>query len=217
MKAIYERRAWFIERQKLLAQEKEHTNERDRLQISRSQLPMRAFPANHALEGPHGMVPFSDLFDSQDSLIVYHFVFPQGAGPGHPAWRTCIDGCAFVADHIDAARLHLVHHGVNLVCVSEARFEEVGAFKARMNWHFPWYGRATDAFHGEIFSPSGEAVAPCPGVSVYLKRDDAIFITYTTAKRGSDILIGAYNYLDLAPFGRNERAPMDWVRFHDEY
>lgn len=217
MKTIAERGSWFQTRDELLAQEKEHTRERDRLQRSRLQLPMRAFPTNHAFQGPGGPASFLELFEGRSSLIVYHFVFPPGAGPEHPAWRTCIDGCAFVADHIDAARLHLIHHGVNLVCVSEAPFEELAAFKSRMNWSFPWYGRATAQFHGEVFSPSGNPVSPSPGISVYLQRDDQIFLTYTTTRRGSDILIGTYNYLDLAPHGRNEKTPMDWVRFHDEY
>lgn len=39
-----------------------------------------------------------------------------------------------------------------------------------------------------------------PGASVFFK-DEArdIFHTYSTYSRGLDILIGAYNYLDLAP------------------
>jgi predicted dithiol-disulfide oxidoreductase (DUF899 family) len=30
-------------------------------------------------------------------------------------------------------------------------------------------------------------------------------------------LVGAYNYLDLTPKGRNETSIMDWVRYHDRY
>ena len=39
-------------------------------------------------------------------------------------------------------------------------------------------------------------------------------------RRGLDILIGAYNLLDLAPKGRDEASlawPMAWVRHHDRY
>jgi predicted dithiol-disulfide oxidoreductase (DUF899 family) len=38
--------------------------------------------------------------------------------------------------------------------------------------------------------------------------------------RGLDMLVGAYNYLDLVPKGRDEDAPaftMAWVRHHDRY
>ena len=29
--------------------------------------------------------------------------------------------------------------------------------------------------------------------------------------------MGALNWLDLVPKGRNEQGPMSWVRLHDEY
>ena len=37
--------------------------------------------------------------------------------------------------------------------------------------------------------------------------------------RGGDPLIGAYNYLDLVPKGRDEEGErsQSWVRRHDEY
>jgi predicted dithiol-disulfide oxidoreductase (DUF899 family) len=60
-----------------------------------------------------------------------------------------------------------------------------------------------------------------PGVSVFY-RDAAgdIFHTYSAYARGLDILVGAYNYLDLAPKGRDEdglTSTMAWVRHHDRY
>jgi predicted dithiol-disulfide oxidoreductase (DUF899 family) len=48
----------------------------------------------------------------------------------------------------------------------------------------------------------------------------AVFHTYSTYGRGLDILIGAYNYLDLVPKGRDEDGlahSMAWVRHHDRY
>jgi len=48
-----------------------------------------------------------------------------------------------------------------------------------------------------------------------------VFHTYSSYARGGDLLIGAYNYLDLTPKGRNENGPAfnltDWVRHHDRY
>jgi len=47
-----------------------------------------------------------------------------------------------------------------------------------------------------------------------------IFHTYSSYSRGLDILIGAYNWLDLAPKGRDEEGlkhGMAWVRHHDKY
>ncbi len=50
--------------------------------------------------------------------------------------------------------------------------------------------------------------------------DGAVFHTYSAYARGLDILIGAYNWLDLTPKGRDEADlpwAMAWVRRHDEY
>jgi predicted dithiol-disulfide oxidoreductase (DUF899 family) len=60
-----------------------------------------------------------------------------------------------------------------------------------------------------------------PGVSVFYKDETgSIFHTYSSYARGLDILIGAYNFLDLAPKGRDEdglKFTMAWVRHHDKY
>ena len=59
-----------------------------------------------------------------------------------------------------------------------------------------------------------------PGLSVFYKDDRGqIFHTYSTYARGLDLLVGAYNFLDLVPRGRDENpeSTMDWVRRHDQY
>ncbi len=60
-----------------------------------------------------------------------------------------------------------------------------------------------------------------PGLSAFYKDESGeIFHTYSTYARGGDMLINTYNYLDLAPKGRNEEGlayPMAWVRHHDKY
>ena len=60
-----------------------------------------------------------------------------------------------------------------------------------------------------------------PGLSVFYKDNGRrIFHTYSAYARGLDILVGAYNFLDFAPKGRDEdNLPwsMAWVRRHDEY
>ncbi len=59
------------------------------------------------------------------------------------------------------------------------------------------------------------------GASVFYKdATGTVFHTYSTYGRGWDLLIGAYNYLDLVPKGRDEGGlefPMAWVRHHDRY
>jgi predicted dithiol-disulfide oxidoreductase (DUF899 family) len=65
--------------------------------------------------------------------------------------------------------------------------------------------------------PSEEA----PGLSAFARNERGeIFHTYSSYARGLDILVGTYNFLDMAPKGRDENAlpsSMSWVRRHDEY
>jgi predicted dithiol-disulfide oxidoreductase (DUF899 family) len=45
-----------------------------------------------------------------------------------------------------------------------------------------------------------------------------VFHTYSTFRRGAELLMGALNWLDLAPKGRSEGGGiMSWVRLHDQY
>ena len=60
-----------------------------------------------------------------------------------------------------------------------------------------------------------------PGASAFYKDATGdIFHTYSSYGRGLDILIGAYNFLDMAPKGRDEEGlafSMAWVKHHDKY
>lgn len=45
-----------------------------------------------------------------------------------------------------------------------------------------------------------------------------VYHTYSTYHRGTELLMGAFNWLDLAPKGRNETgSTMSSVRLHDGY
>ncbi len=60
-----------------------------------------------------------------------------------------------------------------------------------------------------------------PGASVFYKDAAGnIFHTYSSYARGLDPLVNTYQYLDLAPKGRDEEGlafTMAWVRHHDNY
>jgi predicted dithiol-disulfide oxidoreductase (DUF899 family) len=65
------------------------------------------------------------------------------------------------------------------------------------------------------------------GVSSFLREDDHVFQTYSAYARAGDILVGAYNWLDLTalgwqedweePKGRSDAPAMSWLRRHDQY
>lgn len=61
-----------------------------------------------------------------------------------------------------------------------------------------------------------------PASSAFYKDPSGnIFHTYSAYARGMENMIGAYNWLDIAPKGRDEGTAeghkMSWVRHHDRY
>jgi predicted dithiol-disulfide oxidoreductase (DUF899 family) len=59
------------------------------------------------------------------------------------------------------------------------------------------------------------------GSSVFAKNERGeVYRAYSCYARGTEMLNGAYHYLDLVPKGRDEHGfdfPMEWVRRHDQY
>jgi predicted dithiol-disulfide oxidoreductase (DUF899 family) len=73
------------------------------------------------------------------------------------------------------------------------------------------------AFYNYTMQPPH--MADREGVSAFYKdADGSIFHTYSAYARGIDLMNAAYNYLDIAPKGRDEGGRNQyWVRRHDEY
>ena len=153
-------------------------------------------------------------------------------------WAEGCPSCSFLSDHVDGATAHLNARDVTLVAVSRAPLDQIQAFRKRMGWRFEWVSSYANDFNrdyhvsftksemesGKVYYnyvmeefPSEEA----PGASVFYKDASGdIFHTYSSYARGLDMLVGAYNYLDLVPKGRDEDAlafTMSWVRHHDRY
>ncbi len=225
---IVSREEWTRERKAHLAKEKEFTRLRDQLSAQRRELPWVKVGATYVFDTPRGKQTLADLFDGRSQLIVYHFMLGPDDTEGCP-------GCSFLVDHVDGANLHLAHHDVTFVAVSRAPLAKLEAYKKRMGWHFPWVSSGNTTFNYDYnvsftqedvakgaatynYEKLDEAIDDLPGISVFYKDANGdIFHTYSSYSRGGDILIGAYNYLDLTPKGRNESSTMDWVRRHDRY
>jgi predicted dithiol-disulfide oxidoreductase (DUF899 family) len=228
---VVSQQEWLAARKELLTAEKEFTRQRDALSVKRREMPWVKVEKNYIFDGPNGKISLSDLFRDKSQLIVYHFML----GPG---WEQGCPGCSFLGDHFDGALLHLNARDVAFSADSRATMPEIQSFKNRMAWDFPWVSSNQNEFnfdyhvsfaknqgsngkveynYGMREFPSEEA----PGLSVFYKNAAGeIFHTYSTYARGLDILLGAYNFLDLTPKGRDEGAlarPMEWVRHHDRY
>ena len=227
---VVSRDEWIAARKAHLAKEKALTKARDQLSAERRALPWVKVEKNYVFDTPSGKKTLGDLFGGRSQLIVYHFMLGPDWGEGCPS-------CSYLADHFDGAAMHLAHRDVTLTAVSRAPLPEIEAYKKRMGWHFPWvssYGSDFNFdFHVSFKPEEGDGKVyynyemgdfesdEMPGVSVFIKdASGAVFHTYSAYARGLDILVGAYNFLDLVPKGRDEAElpwSMAWVRRHDEY
>ncbi len=222
---------WLAARKELLATEKEFTRQRDALSAKRRELPWVKVEKNYVFDGPNGKESLSDLFRGKSQLIIYHFMF----GPG---WEQGCPSCSYLGDHFDGSLVHLNARDVAFSAISRAPFPQIEAFKKRMGWRFKWVSSNNTDFNydyhvsftkeeqakGKVHYNYGMTEFPSeegPGLSVFYKNAAGeIFHTYSTYARGLDILLGAYNFLDVTPKGRDEGSlahTMAWVRHHDRY
>jgi len=222
---------WIAARKAYLAEEKAFSRTRDALAKKRRELPWEKVEKKYVFDTAKGKETLADLFGGKSQLIIYHFMLG-------PDWEAGCPSCSLLADHFDGAVVHLAQRDVSFVVVSRAPLPQIEKFKARMGWRFKWVSSFGSEFnHDYQVSASAEEKATGqamynyemttfpseerPGASVFFKnKAGEVFHTYSTYGRGLDILIGAYNFLDLAPKGRDEAGlayGMAWVRHHDRY
>jgi predicted dithiol-disulfide oxidoreductase (DUF899 family) len=227
---VVSREEWLDARKALLARERALTHQLDDLRVQRRQLPWVRLEKPYEFEASEGAVALGELFGGRSQLAVYHFMLAPGSD------HIC-SGCSLIADHIDAARQHFEHAELAFAAVSRAPIEQIESVKQRMGWSFPWVSSYASDFNydfGVYFTPDDRAAghafynygltpirqsADMFGASVFVRDEEGdVFHTYSTYHRGAELLIGAFNWLDLTPKGRNETGgTMSWVRLHDEY
>jgi predicted dithiol-disulfide oxidoreductase (DUF899 family) len=222
---------WLTAREQFLAKEKEFTHLRDELSRQRRALPWEKVEKQYEFDSPTGTVTLADLFNGRSQLIVYHFMFA-------PGWQEGCKSCSYLADHFDGPAIHLANRDTTLAVISHAPLAELEAFKKRMGWKFRWvssFGSDFNFDYNVSFTPEQKSSGKIeynyevqdyfseegPGASVFAKdAAGEVFHTYSTYARGLDILVGAYNFLDFVPKGRDEDGlafSMSWVRHHDRY
>jgi predicted dithiol-disulfide oxidoreductase (DUF899 family) len=227
--AIVSREQWIAARKALLVKERAMTHALDALRAERRQLPWVKVEKSYVFDGPEGKCTLADLFRGRSQLAVYHFMLTPGSD------HIC-QGCSFTVDHVDAARQHFEQADLAFTAVSRVPLQRIEQVRQRMGWTFPWVSSQGSDFNfdfGVSFSQEDLAAGRALynygtvirnsqdmfGTSIFVKDDSgAICHSYSTYHRGSELLMGAFNWLDLAPKGRNEAGgTMNWVRLHDEY
>ena len=228
---IVPKEEWLAARRALLAREKAAMRERDRLAAERRALPWVKVETDYVFEGVGGPKTLADLFDGRSQLIVYHFMFS-------PDWDEGCTGCSLLCDHVDGARQHFEQNDLSFVAVSRAPLAKLEAYRRRMGWEFRWVSSGGNDFNVDyrVSFPAGTReggveynfgripdpeIDELPGASVFYKDSNgAIYHTYSTYSRGGEMFLGVYDWLDVAPKGRNENRNgnlMDWVKRHDSY
>jgi predicted dithiol-disulfide oxidoreductase (DUF899 family) len=218
---IASRETWLAARTALLAQEKELTRRRDKLNADRRRLPMVAVEKDYVFTGPDGDVTLADLFGEHRQLIIQHVMYD-------PSWEEACPGCTGSLDELNGGVLaHLAHRNTAFAAVSRAPYPTLAAYRARHGWDYlPWYSSYGTSFNYDFHVSLDESVAPVsynyktaeelqaagmtwvtgeqPGMSCFLRTPDGIFHTYSTFARGTDQLGGVYSFLDLTALGRQE-------------
>jgi predicted dithiol-disulfide oxidoreductase (DUF899 family) len=129
--AIGTRDEWAAARQELLEREQDLGSLDEELAKQRQELPWVPVEKEYTFDTEEGTKTLVDLFDGRSQLLIYHLMFG-------PTYEAACPGCTGLADHFDAALVHLNNRDVTLMCVSRAPIERLQAYKQRMGWRFPW-------------------------------------------------------------------------------
>jgi predicted dithiol-disulfide oxidoreductase (DUF899 family) len=208
---------WQAARDALLVKEKQYTHALDALAAERRRLPMvRLDTGKYEFTAPDGQpASLTDLFASQEQLLIYHFMLEPGED------RIC-GGCATLTDNFDnQSQPHLNARNTRLILMARAPQSEIEVLRQRFGWKVPWYSSYGTTFNDDL----GLSYF---GLSVLLRDGDEVFRTYFTTARGVDRLRLDFNLLDLTPYGRQEEwedspegwpqdPTMTWLRLRDEY
>ena len=231
---------WAAARAELLVLEKEHTRRNDELTRLRRALPWARVEKDYTFDTADGPRTLEQLFEGRSQLVIYNFMFGPDYDAGCPV-------CSSIADSFNGVLEHLKARDVTMICVSRAPLDKLLAYRSRMGWDFNWASsfdsdfnfdfersvpKETVAgwFEGEPPDVPARLAAECgtdaitymsegPGLSVFTRSGDDVYLTYSATARGLEPVMVYYGILDRVPNGRNEGDPADptWIRRHDEF
>jgi predicted dithiol-disulfide oxidoreductase (DUF899 family) len=122
---------WSAARKELLEREQKLGNVDEELAKQRQELPWVPVEKEYTFDTEEGMKTLPELFEGRSQLLIYHLMFG-------PTYAAACPGCSGLADHLDAALVHLNNRDLTLICISRAPIEKLQAYKRRMGWQFPY-------------------------------------------------------------------------------
>lgn len=230
--SVATRAEWLGARKKLLAREREVTHLRDGVNAERRRLPMVKVDKDYVFDGPEGAAGLLDMFEGRSQLYIHHFMWIDARDEGCPS-------CTMAADLTFTERDRELLHAkdVSFACVSRAPYESIARYRDKHGWTFPWYSSRDNDFTYDYHVTLDADRAPIeynyssldelhragftddmfhgdwPGSSVFMRRGDEVFHTYSAYARGLDHSSVGYPFLDLTPYGRQEAwedSPAGW-------
>jgi predicted dithiol-disulfide oxidoreductase (DUF899 family) len=147
------REEWEAVRKEVHAREQELGNLDEELAKQRSELPWVPVEKEYTFDTDEGPKTLAELFGGRSQLLIYHLMFG-------PSYQAACPGCTGLADHFDAALVHLNHRDVTLLAISRAPLEKLQAYKQRMGWQFPYVSSFGSDFNVDFgFAYSDEQMA----------------------------------------------------------
>jgi predicted dithiol-disulfide oxidoreductase (DUF899 family) len=123
---------WRSARSELAKLEAEYAELGRKVTEQRRELPWVQVETEYRFDTEDGKRTLGDLFEGRSQLLAYNIMF----GPDYTL-GAC-PGCSNLGDELDAARVHLGHRDVTLICFSRAPADRLIAYKQRMGWQFPY-------------------------------------------------------------------------------
>jgi len=234
MPPVATREEWLAARKSLLAQEKELTRHKDRVNAMRRRLPMVKVEKDYEFDTPEGKKRLIDLFEGKRQLIVYHFMFG-------PDWEKGCSGCTGYVDEIGDQSL-LAKRDTAFWLVSRAPLAKLEAYRKEKGWNHKWASSFGSDFNYDYHVTLDPKVRPVEynyltkaeieerglsylvegeqhGTSVFFRDGDDVYHTYSNYARGTEGTTDTYGLLDLTPYGRQESfedSPEGWPQ-HPTY
>jgi predicted dithiol-disulfide oxidoreductase (DUF899 family) len=128
---VVSREEWLAAQNDLHKRENEHAERSEELAQQRRELPWMAVDKEYTFDTDQGKKSLAELFDGRSQLLAYNIMFG-------PDYAGACPGCSNLADHLDAALVHLAHRDVTLMAFSRAPLEKLQPYKERMGWQFPY-------------------------------------------------------------------------------
>jgi predicted dithiol-disulfide oxidoreductase (DUF899 family) len=144
---------------------------------------------DYRFEGPNGELGLVDMFESRHQLYIHHFMWIDDRDEGCPS-------CTAAAD------LTFTDKDVELLHAKDV------AFACEYNY------MSLDELHQNGFTDQ-MLRGDWPAASVFLRRGDEVFHTYTAYARGLDHTAAGYPFLELTPYRRQEAwedSPEGWPK-----